>query len=160
MKCLLYTCAAVLLLASPAVSSAQETSDQSARLIANQAVEMQDRDGDGRISVKESVGAALTLFNAIDADHDGRVTREEMLTVARNDVVALRVSNTDDQTAALVASRFTSMDIDGDGLISLPEMMAVSQTLFDAADGNADGYVSKAEMLVFATTRSAQSENN
>ena len=59
---------------------------------------MQDRDRDGRISLKENAGAALILFNTVDADADGKITPDEMLKVASSDVVALQVSNTTAQT--------------------------------------------------------------
>jgi Ca2+-binding EF-hand superfamily protein len=79
-----------------------------------------------------------------------------MVNVVINDAAALKISATQDQTEAMVAARFQMMDIDGDGSISLPEMLAVTQTLFDTANTNGDGYVSKAEMLSLATARVSQ----
>jgi Ca2+-binding EF-hand superfamily protein len=119
-------------------------------------MQMQDRDGDGRISFKESVGAAVALFQSMDRDHSDLVSTREMIDVVSNDAAALKISTTPDQTEAMVSARFQMMDIDGDGSISLPEMLAVTETLFDAADANGDGYVSNSEMLALANTRVSQ----
>ncbi|WP_303830997.1 EF-hand domain-containing protein [Asticcacaulis taihuensis] len=131
---------------------------QVARAIAHKTIQMQDRNHDGRISLKESAGAALNMFGSIDADQSQTISSTEMLTVAMNDVAALKISNSPDQTAALVQARFQVMDIDGDGSVSLPEMLAVTETVFDAADANADGFVSEDELTDLALQRGSTEE--
>jgi Ca2+-binding EF-hand superfamily protein len=148
----------VTLTALPLTAQASGHADQVARSIAEQTLQMQDRDSDGRISLKESAGAALSLFQTIDSDQSQLISSAEMLEVAMKDTAALRISSTVDQTAALVQSRFQVMDIDGDGEISLPEMLAVTETVFDAADSNSDGYVSKAELTALALKRPVTEE--
>jgi Ca2+-binding EF-hand superfamily protein len=135
------------------VDAQDVSAPQGAQLIASKTMQMQDRDGDGRISLKESVGATVALFQSIDRNRTGLISTKEMFDVVTDDAAALKISTTSDQTEAMVAARFQMMDIDGDGSISLAEMLAVTQTLFDTADANADGYVSKAEMLAMAVTR-------
>jgi len=125
---------------------------QAVRTLAHKTIQMQDRDHDGRISLKESAGGAMALFGTIDADGSQLISSNEMLETVMNDAAALKVSNSPDQTAAMVASRFQAMDIDGDGSISLPEMMAVTEAVFDTADGNEDGYVSEDELIDLASS--------
>jgi Ca2+-binding EF-hand superfamily protein len=146
---------ALVLLASPVAAKGTADADQAARAIARQTIQLQDRDHDGRISLKESAGAALSMFYSIDTDQSQLISSAEMVHATMTDVAALKVSNSADQTAALVASRFEVMDMDGDGSISLPEMLAVMQTVFDTADANADGFVSQNELVALATDRSA-----
>jgi Ca2+-binding EF-hand superfamily protein len=143
----------VTLTALPFTAQASGHDDQVARSVAEQTLQIQDRDRDGRISLKESSRAALSLFQTIDSDQSQLISSAEMLEVAMKDTAALRISTTADQTAALVDSRFQIMDMDGDGEISLPEMLAVTETVFDAADSNSDGYVSKAELTSLASKR-------
>ena len=145
-----FACAGLALLAVPAAGQAIADPTEAARSVAHQTIEMQDRDHDGRISLKESAGAALTLFGAIDSDRSQLISANEMLRVAMDDVASLKISNTDDKTRSLVEARFQTMDIDGDNEISLPEMLAVTEIIFEAADGNADGYVSEDELFALA----------
>ena len=42
-----------------------------------------DLDGDGVVTAAEHATGARALFDHMDADHDGRVTREEMITFQR-----------------------------------------------------------------------------
>lgn len=145
------SCAALALLTFPAMAATAD-STQAARQLADKTIQLQDRDHDGRISLKESAGAAMALFGTIDADGSQLISSHEMLDTVMNDAAALKVSNRADQTATMVASRFQAMDIDGDGSISLPEMMAITETVFDAADGNGDGYVSENELIDLASS--------
>ena len=144
------SCAAMVFVSFPAVA-ASANSGQTARAIAHKTIELQDRNHDGRISLKESAGAALTLFSAIDTDHSQLISSTEMLETVMNDAAALKVSSSPGQTEAMVQSRLQAMDIDGDGSISLPEMMAVTETVFDTADANGDGYVSESELVAQAS---------
>ncbi|MGN6210427.1 EF-hand domain-containing protein [Asticcacaulis sp.] len=160
MKCLSIPFVAIAALTTcPITAMAASAPVQTAELIADKTIQTQDRDGDALISLKESAGAALTLFGAMDADGSGSISQPEMLQAAMNDASALRVSTTADQTTAMVASRFAAMDIDGDGAISLPEMMAVNQTIFDMADTNADGYVSASELSSLALDRARTADS-
>ena len=156
---LVFSFGALVLLASPVAAKGTADADQAARAVARQTIQLQDRDHDGRISLKESAGAALSMFYSIDTDQSQLISSAEMVNATRNDIDALKVSNSADQTAALVASRFQVMDIDGDGSISLPEMMAVMQTVFDTADTNADGYVSQSELVALAQDRAGGQED-
>lgn len=149
---------ALALLNSPVAAQEARPAEQAARFIAHQTLKLQDRDHDGRISLKESAGAALSLFYAMDTDQSTLVSSTEMSGVVSNDVAALRISTTDAQTEALVTARIQAMDIDGDGSISLTELMAVMQTVFDTADSDANGYVTENEMVTLALGQTSTQE--
>lgn len=153
-----FSFAALVIFALPTAAETTMDADSAARSIAHKTVQMQDRDHDQRISLKESAGAALTLFSSIDTDQSQLIHYTEMLRAVMNDAAALKISNTADQTAALVQARFQAMDIDGDGSISLPEMLAVTETVFDAADSDADGFVSEDELAGLALRRGSVQE--
>ena len=55
----------VLLSATPVLAEAPVSLTE-ARLVAHHTIALQDRDGDGCISLKESAGAAVILFQSID----------------------------------------------------------------------------------------------
>ena len=150
--------ASLVLLSFPAAAQAMTDTRTVAQSIAHQTIDLQDRDHDGRISLKESAGAALILFGAIDTDRSQLISAHELLSVAMNDVAALKISNSDDQTRSLVQARFQTMDIDGDNEISLPEMLAVTEMVFEAADRNADGFVSEDELSALAVADNSPDE--
>ena len=92
-----------------------------------------DGNNDGRVARSEWHGAVL-LFNALDKDRDGFLTRPEMVgTEAPPDL-------------------FTSVDVNGDGNISLPEWHWSRQS-FDQRDVNKDRRLSQEEFRGTATPR-------
>jgi hypothetical protein len=50
-------------------AGARDVGPESAQSLASKTMQMQDRDGDGRISLRESAGATVSLFQNIDGDH-------------------------------------------------------------------------------------------
>jgi Ca2+-binding EF-hand superfamily protein len=66
-----------------------------------------DKDGDGKLSRDEF----LAVFDRLDADKDGFVTKEETAAMAG-------------RIRELSAKRFQAMDKDGDGKVSLEELAA------------------------------------
>lgn len=69
-------------------------------------------------------------FNRMDRDHDGRITRNEML--------GLRVA------------AFRKLDADGNNLLSFEEWAVKTGNRFKGADANGDGILNRQE---FATTK-------
>lgn len=71
-------------------------------------------------------------FAAVDANHDGVVTRDELTAM-----LARRMGNT--PPAAMIDAIYTRMDTDGDGKATEAEVSASEMARFDAMDSNHDG---------------------
>jgi len=107
-------------------------------------------------------------FNDVDANHDGKVSREEF-----NDYFVTRIFNARDtnhdgkitwaewniQGANLDKSTFTKRDANKDGVVTLEEAKAyglkngVYSKAFDEADTNKDGFVTPAEAKAYYAKR-------
>jgi hypothetical protein len=94
-----------------------------------------DTNGDGMISKQEAAALPRIAkdFDAIDANHDGQLTAEELH--------AFRKANRGGHGAK-------KLDTDGDGRISRAEAAAAPRMAehFDAIDTNGDGFISADEM--------------
>ncbi len=94
-----------------------------------------DKNGDHKISREEAAAhpRLAKRFDAIDANKDGFITRDEMKAAH----------------AKVASARLKAIDTDGDGRISRAEANAKAPHVarnFDAMDTNKDGYLSKDEM--------------
>ena len=93
-----------------------------------------DRDNSGLLSLEEYAVEARARFDAMDFDHNFRVTVEEMETVE---------PQRDGQMSA--AQRIALDDDDEDGELSADEHAAVIEAMFERADANDDGSLEPAE---------------
>jgi Ca2+-binding EF-hand superfamily protein len=93
-----------------------------------------DRDNSGALSLEEYATEARTRFDAMDVDHNFRVTAEELETAE---------PQRDGQMSA--AQRIALDDDDEDGELSADEHAAVTETMFERADANDDGSLAPAE---------------
>jgi len=108
-----------------------------------------DKDGDSKISRDEANASMPRMaknFDAIDANKDGFVTKEEMR--------ALREKNggAKGDRGHKMHAHLKAADKDGDGKISREEANASMPRLaknFEAIDANKDGFVTKEEMGAF-----------
>jgi hypothetical protein len=86
-----------------------------------------DGDRDGTVDLDEATKAARAVFEMIDRDGDGRLTRHELS--GRLSVRELRAAAPDHEGTlneaeylALVAARFQAADADGDGTLTAGEL--------------------------------------
>jgi Ca2+-binding EF-hand superfamily protein len=88
-----------------------------------------DADRDGRISAEEHAAAAHRMFAAMDADRDGTVT----------------LSGAAGGSAPSAADNIMVVDPDRDGVLTIQEHAAASRAMFRQMDIDQDGTLSKAE---------------
>jgi Ca2+-binding EF-hand superfamily protein len=93
-----------------------------------------DRDGSGTLSLEEYAAGMRERFDAIDVDHNGQVTVEEMETFE---------PQRDGQLSA--AQRIALDDANQDAELALDEHTAVVEAMFERTDDNGDGSLDLAE---------------
>jgi hypothetical protein len=99
-----------------------------------------DANRDGRVSAAEHAAAAKKMFRAMDANRDGKVTAAEM------DAAYSKVTgNKADQSGMSGADKIRVVDRDGDGVLTASEHDAASKEMFRKMDADRDGYLSREE---------------
>lgn len=98
-----------------------------------------DADGDGKVTRDEMEAFRAARFAAADSDEDGKLSQDEM--------TAARDTRRIERMRGMVAR----MDTDGDGLLSAEELAAGQpqrgpQTMFDRMDADGDGALTLDEM--------------
>jgi len=95
-----------------------------------------DTDGNGMLSKQEaaSLPHIAQNFDAIDANHDGQVTLDELHAFMKA------------RHAQAGHKMFASADANGDGRISRDEFMAQAAARFDRLDANKDGALTPDEL--------------
>jgi len=124
-------CSLVLCLGLTATSQAQSVGDTAAQRFA-----ALDKNNDGRVSDDEYDAGAL--FRTLDADHNYRVSVEEVQAVLGPD--------RDGQLTA--ADRIRVADLNGDGELSEEEVSRVADMRFQSLDTNHDQELTLAELQV------------
>lgn len=89
-----------------------------------------DADGDGRVTAAELQSARAGQIERFDADGDGRLSAEEYRSWWL------------DAAQARLTRLFRADDRDGDGLVSLEELLARSDALLKRRDRDGDGAIS------------------
>lgn len=110
-------------------------------------VEMQDTDRDGTISYGEHSAWAARLYEAMDHNHDGRVTREEFFSVRMGADLPARLPHSQLVRMREAAQRrkaelWRAMDDDKDGVITGVEFLRELGRTFMEQDRNKDGRIS------------------
>ena len=99
-----------------------------------------DADRDGAVSAREHAAAATSMFKAMDANRDGKVTEAEM------DAAQQKITGKPAHGSDLAsAEKIRMVDRDGDGVLSSREHRRGSRALFRKMDTDGNGSLSKAE---------------
>jgi Ca2+-binding EF-hand superfamily protein len=104
-----------------------------------------DTDGDGRITRAEAAAARAARIAALDSDGDGIVTRDEAVAFAR--------AEASDRAGRRAAAMFDRADADGDGRLTAAELMTGGGMrggpdigrMFDRLDRDGDGAITRDE---------------
>ena len=99
-----------------------------------------DADRDGKVSEHEHAAGAAKMFQAMDANGDGKVTAAEM--DAAQAKITGKTPSAQDLSAA---DKIKVVDTDRDGVLSAKEHAAASRAMFDKMDTDQDGSLSPAE---------------
>lgn len=99
-----------------------------------------DADKDGKVTKEEAAAARAARFAEADADKDGKLSVDEMLAAHEKAMAARKAARAKDMLARI--------DTDADGFVSAAEMeaMPMIDKMFDRMDENADGAISTEEM--------------
>jgi hypothetical protein len=96
---------------------------------------------DRPIARAEVAAAVKRQFQAMDANHDGAISREEFERYRAHQPAATGIA----ALTHVSSTWFDHVDADGDGRVTLAEASAKPLRLFDLADVNRDGTVSPTE---------------
>ena len=86
-----------------------------------------DTDNDRTVSLDEAKKAAEAMFDKLDRDHDGTLTRREL-------------------RGRLSAKEFAAADTDKDGTLSKDEYLSIVEKRLKAADTDNDGTLTRREL--------------
>lgn len=99
-----------------------------------------DADKDGKVTKEELAANHAAKFAEADTDKDGKLSADEM--------VAMRAKAEATRKAEMAKAMIASIDTDKDGFVSAAEMdaMPMMDKMFDRVDENSDGAISREEM--------------
>jgi len=134
-----------------------------------------DRDGNGVVTRDEMHATATAKFIEADANHDGKVTVDEVraaFQVKSAERFAKQDKNNDgalskDEVARMPQDRFTKLDANKDGKLSRDELQSMhgrfeghGQKFFEMVDQNHDQAVTRDEALAAADQKFAAIDTN
>lgn len=99
-----------------------------------------DADKDGKVTKEELAANRTAKFTEADADKDGKLSADEMLAMHEKAQAARK--------AEMAKGMIARIDTDKDGFVSAAEMeaMPMMDKMFDRVDENSDGAISTEEM--------------
>ncbi|PTQ09444.1 hypothetical protein CLG96_14575 [Sphingomonas oleivorans] len=108
-------------------------------------LEQADADGNGKVSRAEFIAARNAEFGRLDRNGDGTVSDGDFPALARFRPEA----------AKKMMARLSVADTNGDGKTTRAEFAAAPAPIFDRADGDRDGFVTRAEINALKASLSA-----
>ena len=100
-----------------------------------------DANHDGKVSREEHAAAARGMFDKMDANHDGKVTAAEM------DASHRAIAGDDASRGELSsADKIKAVDQDRDGTLTAAEHAYGARSMFEKMDANHDGVLTPEEM--------------
>jgi Ca2+-binding EF-hand superfamily protein len=104
-----------------------------------------DKNGDGVLTSDELPSRMQNLFTRADADHDGKLTADEIRGLANRQAMPQGGASTQNAGATRNDPLLNALDMDHDGVISSTEIASGSKSLL-ALDTNGDGEITGNEM--------------
>lgn len=118
-------------------------------------LEIYDDDGDDVLSLEQYAAQRAKVFAATDTNHDGKLDHDEYV----QEFDARMTDRIADRRQAQLKQghvRFKAIDADENGGISRDEYFAMSSRMFDRADTNKDGVISRADPLPARSRRTEE----
>jgi len=128
--------AAAPLLANGAAAAPGPTTDNPRPARQNSGIMRYDTNKDGFVDRAEWDAGQEARFKELDANHDGKLTKEELFAQSRS---------TSDRAVERQEAFFRRMDRDHDGFVSKDEFMAQAARNFTRCDADKDGRTNTAE---------------
>ena len=111
-----------------------------------------DANNDGTVSTTEAMGAADKQFSHLDANKDGKITKDEFAAGGKAALAKAPpkfLEKNKDKIEASRKKRFEMLDAEKSGKITKVEMQADMQARHKKMDSNGDGNVTKDELVAF-----------
>jgi Ca2+-binding EF-hand superfamily protein len=126
----------LLLLAAPALAAPGPTTDNPRPARQNSGIMRYDTNNDGFVDRTEWDAGQEARFKQLDANHDGKLTKEELFSQSRA---------ASDRALERQEAFFRRLDRDHDGVVSRDEFMAQAAKNFTRCDLDKDGRTNTAE---------------
>jgi Ca2+-binding EF-hand superfamily protein len=105
-----------------------------------------DADGDGSLTVAETVAFQRKVFELLDEDGDGAFSRAEFVAILERQAAEAGADAAQaDQRRAIWTQRFDGVDYDQDGIVTTAEFDQAHEFRFASKDTDGDGRLSFAE---------------
>ncbi|MDA0704177.1 MAG: hypothetical protein O3A96_13245 [Proteobacteria bacterium] len=145
---ILAACLVSLPLATGALGQGASLQDQFAAI---------DSDGDGSLTVAETIAFQRKVFALLDQDGDGAFSRAEFIEILERQAADAGADAAQaDQRGGIWTQRFDGVDFDQNGIVTTAEFDQAHEFRFESKDTDGDGRLSFAEFGAVALPRPAE----